>query len=613
MSDVTPEAKPFQVDLRGVVDLLSRHIYSSEKVFLREVLQNGVDAITARRESFAADEEPSRPWGIHIAPMNETRREFVITDEGIGLDIDEVSELLATVGRSSKRDIFDIPRSDYLGQFGIGLLSCFMVAEDIRIISRSAKGGAAVEWIGNQNGTFTVRELGIEMPIGTQLFLTPRFDTGEFLETAMVTRLAGEYGEFLPVRVEVATPNGTEIINKEAVFLQDIPGHVDELVAYSQEVIGTRPFDIIDICAPGTNTRGKAFVLPFAPPPTSQQATRVYLGRMLLSKNAPEILPPWAFFVRAVVNSADLSPTASREAIVEDFRLEYTRTQLGDAIRRWLIELTVSDEHRLRAFLAIHEVSLKQLVLHDDELAQFITKWLTVETTLGRMRVERLVGEYENVRFTQTVDEFRQIASIAREDAPIVNGGYIYDSELVQLLPTLFDQVTVERVDVVGELDRLDPPPLDDRAVVVALENRAGEVLKSRECQAVVRIMEQPDMPALYVADPEVFRHIDRGRAREAVGEGLWSDLLGKVDEFAKTITPGGADEATARLCLNWGNPVIRTLAKLEDETVFSRCVSLLYVQSQLAGHRPLSSPDRSLMTTALADLIALSVGLEKL
>ena len=56
----------------------------------------------------------------------------------------EVADLLATVGRSSKRDIFDLPRSDYLGQFGIGLLSCFMVSDTIVIRSRSARGGSAV-------------------------------------------------------------------------------------------------------------------------------------------------------------------------------------------------------------------------------------------------------------------------------------------------------------------------------------------------------------------------------------------------------------------------------------------------------------------------------------
>jgi len=38
----------FQVDLGGMVELLSKNLYSSGDVYLRELLQNGVDAITAK-------------------------------------------------------------------------------------------------------------------------------------------------------------------------------------------------------------------------------------------------------------------------------------------------------------------------------------------------------------------------------------------------------------------------------------------------------------------------------------------------------------------------------------------------------------------------------------
>lgn len=597
------EPQPFQVDLRGVVDLLSRHIYSSPRVYLRELLQNGVDAITARRALGADDDET---WGIDIAPLTEANPEFALADDGIGLTADEMTELLATVGRSSKRDILDLPRHDYLGQFGIGLLSCFMVADKIRIVSASARGGKPVEWIGSQDGTFTVRELDGQLPTGTTVFLTPRFDTGEFLRQEMVAELAAEFGEYLPVPITV----GPRRINRHPVFLDPVADDQSELMDFGRDLVGELPFDVIDISAPGTSTAGKAFVLPYAPPPNGRQSTRVYLGRMLVSAAADDLLPPWAFFVKAVVNSDELNPTASRESLIDDYRLEYTRTQLGDAIRRWVIGLAVNQPHQLGQFLAIHEQSLKQLVLHDDELARFVTGSLTVETSLGRLPIERLVRDFPAVRYTETVDEFRQVAAIARDDAPIVDGGYLWDADLVRLLPTLYEQVSVERIDVLGELDRLDPPPLDDRAVAVALEARASAVLKGRDCEAVVRIMEQRDVPCILVTDPEVFRRLDRGRARDASGPGLWHDLLSQVDAFAASRRPVEAGWQSARLCLNWGNPVIRLLAVLADEAVFARCVQLLYVQSQLAGRRPLDSSDRKLMTSALADLIALSVGL---
>jgi len=601
------DLRAFQVDLRGVVDLLSRHIYSSPRVYLRELLQNGRDAITARAEHDGVVEGR----GIRISPIDADNDTFVMRDDGVGLTASEMVELLSTVGRSSKRDIFDLPRSDYLGQFGIGLLSCFMVADRIVIRSRSARGGAAVEWIGNGDGTFSVREIDDDLPIGTSVHLTPRFDQAELLSTASVLSLATTFGEYLPVAVRVDLPGGgSELITHEPAFVEPFERPTAELLAHGRELLGAEPLDVIHLSVPATGTRGAAFVLPFAPPPGARQANRVYLGRMLLSERVDDLLPEWAFFVRVTVDSTGLSPTASRESLVADEQLEYTREQLGAALRRWVMQLGIAAPHRLGEFVSIHSISLKSLVLHDDELARFITRWLPIETSLGIMSIDDLVRSHPAVRYAETLDEFRQIASFARPENPVVNGGYVFDSEIMRLLPSIFDGVTVERVNVVTELDDLAEPPLADRALTVSLEERASAALASVGCAVVVRSIDQPDLPGVYVADPEVLRSIDRSRARGISG-GAWGGVMGSVQDFtAASRAASNLPEAAARLCLNWSNRVVRMLASLTDDAVFDRSVHVLYVQALLAGHRPLSPADRALMTTAMTDLIQLSVGL---
>jgi molecular chaperone HtpG len=590
----------FQVDLRGVVDLLSRHIYSSPRVYLRELLQNARDAIAARRE---VDGGGSR---IRITPLTAQTGEFVLRDDGVGLTAAEVADLLATVGRSSKRDIFDLPRSDFLGQFGIGLLSCFMVADTIVIRSRSARGGPAVEWTGSADGTFRVAEIDDDLPIGTSVHLVPRFDADELLRPAAVHELATTFGEFLPVRVTIDAPGGDIDVTREPPFL-DPAADIEAAVQYGRDLLGAAPLDVIPLSEPATGTQGLAYVLPFAPPPGARQATRMYLGRMLLSERVDDVLPDWAFFVRAVVDSTGLAPTASRESLVEDTALERVREQLGAGIRRWVLELGLREPHRLAQFVAVHEVGLKSLVRHDEELARFITRWLTVETTHGTMRIGELVERYPHVRYAQTVDEFRQVAGISPSDEVLVNGGYLYDADLIRLLPDLYPQVTVEQVDVTGELDRLDPPPLDDRDIAMALESRAGAVLAASDCAVVVRAIDRPELTGLYVADPEVLRTIDRGRTK-GIASTLWGGVLDRIDQ---TLSSARDDDLTARLCLNWSNRVVRALVRVEDDAVFARTVQLLYIQALLAGHHPLSDADRALMTSALSDLVSLSAGIE--
>ena len=463
-----------------------------------------------------------------------------------------------------------------------------------------------MEWTGSADGTFRVTEIDDDLPVGTSVHLVPRFDADELLRPAAVHELATAFGEFLPVRVTIDAPGGDIDVTREPPFL-DPAADVEAAVQYGRDLLGAAPLDVIPLSEPATGTQGLAYVLPFAPPPGARQATRMYLGRMLLSERVDDVLPDWAFFVRAVVDSTGLAPTASRESLVEDTALEHVREQLGAGIRRWVLELGLREPHRLAQFVAVHEVGLKSLVRHDEELARFITRWLTVETTHGTLRIGELVERYPHVRYAQTVDEFRQVAGISPSDEVLVNGGYLYDADLIRLLPDIYPQVTVEKVDVTGELDRLDPPPLDDRDIAMALESRAGAVLAASDCAVVVRAIDRPELTGLYVADPEVLRTIDRGRTK-GIASTLWGGVLDRIDQ---TLSSARDDDLTARLCLNWSNRVVRALVRVEDDAVFARTVQLLYIQALLAGHHPLSDADRALMTSALSDLVSLSAGIE--
>ena len=132
--DLSSDAYAFQVDLRGLVDLLSQHLYSSPRVYIRELLQNAVDATTARRLL-----DPSVTAAVRIVIDDDG---LSITDSGVGLTEADAHQFLATIGNSSKRDDLAGARREFLGQFGIGLLACFTVANQIRVVTSASTGGA---------------------------------------------------------------------------------------------------------------------------------------------------------------------------------------------------------------------------------------------------------------------------------------------------------------------------------------------------------------------------------------------------------------------------------------------------------------------------------------
>lgn len=365
-----------------MVDLLSRHLYSSPRVYLRELLQNGVDAVTARRA-----EEPDAPARIHIeTPEHTGEGSLRVHDTGVGLTEPQIHELLATIGRSSKRDELGYARHEFLGQFGIGLLSGFLVADEIEVLTRSMHGGPTIRWVGYSDGRYLVEEAEEERnEVGTTVILRPRRDAEEWFAASTVANLARHYGAFLPVELRVGD---TLVTEGEPPWRRTYPTPVRRRAAladYCQAVFGFAPLDVIDLEAAAAGLRGVAFVLPHAANPTVRAAHRVYLKRMLLADNVTDLLPEWAFFVRCVVDAEELRPTANREALYDDDLLGQVCDTLGEQIRDWLLTLAHSRPEELRRFLQLHHVGVKALAAHDDTMLDLVYRWLDFETSSGTM------------------------------------------------------------------------------------------------------------------------------------------------------------------------------------------------------------------------------------
>lgn len=596
----------FGVDLRGVIDLLSRHIYSGPEVFLRELLQNARDAIVARADGSAPD--PS--WRVRIQPARDGAP-FVMTDQGIGLDASEIEDLLATVGRSSKRDMLDLPNGDFLGHFGIGLLSCFMVTDQIHILSRKA-GHRAVAWHGRADGTYTVEELTDAqtdaLELGTRVSLTPSHERSALLGAAQVRTLATTYGEFLPIPVELLHTDGsTTLLTRAAPFLPGAPQDVS--MQFGEQVLAHRPFDAIDIAVKETGTYGTIYVLarPIAGRPA--HGARIYLGRMLLSKDEPAIVPDWAFFLAPVVTSDHLTPTASREQLVRDDAVEATRKGVAGAFRGWVEALAASDHARLHAFLRLHDQAIRSACVEDDELFRILGPFLTFDTPTGERTLQQIAQQGSQVRYSSSLDEFRMLAGM-RAPGILVNASYTHHEELLRKAQTMYADLDVRPADVMARLAELTEPDQGHRPRTDALARRASAALDEVGVDAVVKVLPDASVASLYVADAQVLARADLQRATE-IATGPWASTLRSAGARVDEVRGRTGDVVTrAQVCLNWASPVVQHLASVDDEDVAARAVRLLYVQALLEGRRPLTERDRALMTRSLDDLITLSVGI---
>ena len=635
----------FQVDLRGMVDLLSRNLYSGPRVYVRELLQNAVDAIAARRAI-----EPDCPQRVTIElGRADGAATLTCTDTGVGLTADEVDELLSTIGASSKRDELGLARGDYLGQFGIGLLSCFMVSPEIVVTSRSARGGGsaesagsadsaapAVRWRGRTDGTYSVEPVpdsAADAPREPGAAIALRaLPSEDWLAPETVRALVEEFGHLLPVDIEVRSDDGAVTYHGRGRGPWEMPR--GQAVQWCTDELGSEPFDLLDLDVPAAGLHGTIAIMGRAAP-TAEARHTVSVKRMLVTRAAEGLAPDWAYFVRVIADAEHLHLTASRESLVDDDLLETVRETIGGQVRDWIERLGRAAPTRLDAFVAAHAIGLCSVAVEDPEMLGLVARHVPLTTTAGEKTLAELValaGRGMRVRWTRTVDQFRALADVAAaQGIVLINAGHAYEAEIIAALalhPEALDNAAgiseLALVDPDEILNALTPVTPAEEAEAIDLLRLAGSALTEVDVEVVLRRFDPATTPALYLPDPDLAGR--RAQASSAAGAaasraaavGAWSQVLGVTDPFAAAPRPrlvlNRASALVAQLVAvtgtscpaNRADPVGRATpaGPRPDEATITRVLRGLYVQCLLTGHHSLTAKERAWAAQTLSTLL---------
>jgi molecular chaperone HtpG len=589
----------FQVNLSGIIDLLSQHTYSSPQVFIRELLQNASDAILARTY---LEPDYAGETMVELSPGDDETPALVFRDNGIGLTEAEIHLFLATIGQTSKRDEWFVHRDDFIGQFGIGLLSCFVVSDEVVVITRSARENRqTIEWRGRADGTYSLTTLDEQRAPGTEVRLRCKPGQEEYFTAERVQRLIHHYGSLL--RFPISFFSGEEPLrlnDSRPPWEQTFSSLESERAAYMEygtSLFEMTFFDYVPLSSHMGDVHGVAYVLPFSPSLAMKKTHRVYLKNMLLSEQTEGLLPEWAFFVKCVVNANDLRPTSSRESFYEDEKLALTRAALGGQLRQYLIDLSVNSPGTLRTLIDLHHLSFKALAVDDDEFFRLFMKWLPFETNMGPVTLTEYIEAHKVVRYVSSRDEFKQTAAIASaQSLCIINGGYAYDRSLIEKAAAFFPGLQLVHIDADKLFLGFKYLTLDEQAEVETFLDLANRTLAPFECAVEIRSFSPSELPALYTESSEVLFMRSLSDTKEMT-TGLWSSVL---DEMAAGIKL----DSWAQLCFNYGNPVVHKISKISDQALMEYAIQLIYVQSVMFSHRPLNPKEMALLNKSLLGFI---------
>lgn len=581
----------FKVNLGGMIQILSDHLYSSPEVYIRELLQNGVDAIAGRQKKESGFSEGA----ITIAVDEETSLTF--TDNGIGLTEEEIHRFLAVIGESSKTGspLLELP-ADYIGRFGIGLLSCFMVSDEIRIMTRSVTGTPSYEWIGKPDGTYRIRELSGKHAVGTSVFLTCKTGSETYFRFDEVKYLVQYYGLLLPYPITLISGDIEETIYPVHLPWEGAHADREKLLFFGSYIFHENFLDCVVLHSDAGGVHGVAYIVPYRVQAATKQEHRIYLKNMLLTEKTGNFLPDWAVFVKCIIHAQELRPTASRESFYEDEILAQTREDLGNCILSYLKEIAVARDDRFYRFLQVHDLIIKSMALEQDDLFRLFVDYLDFSTTRGRKTGYELRTCGEPLIYADSMDKYKQLSQIFfAKGKLLINACYVYSLDLLCRMGDIFGtEILPAELDDVEQL--MGDLTLKEEDQVFDFVRNAKQIMKDHNCGVDVRKFSPPSQPVFYYLDDETKLHRQIAQAKER-GDTMFHNML---DSFLSDT----GETTDAMLIFNYDNPIFKKLLHLKNREQFENVLEILYVQALLIGGFPLCNDELTLMNSRLLRLL---------
>lgn len=589
----------FKVNLGGMIDILSNHLYSSPNVFVRELLQNNVDAISARLDKDSSFSAEQANIEIEVTPNEE----IIFRDNGTGLNEDEIHRFLSVIGQSSKYDIKNgRANGDYIGRFGIGLLSCFMVTDSICVRTCSyASPDTVLEWNGNADGTYTIEKLDKTMPVGTEIIIRNNKAEKEsdliddYYDADTVANLVYYYGLFLQYPVYIINDGKKTRLNLTFDF--DARKDKERCLKAGLALLGEEFLDCFPLESESGLFSGVAYVVPYPVAANAHSMHRIYLKNMLLTESGERLMPEWAFFLRCIINTKNLKPTSSREDFYEDEALERARKEIAGCIADYLEELDYGNKDMLYHIVKIHNLAVKSVISSSDELDDVLLPYIMFETSLGEMTGKELSEFGGNAFYTCDVSQFSQLAPLyTQRTRLLINAGYVYEKSIIAKIAENSRMTVIERL-TENDIDfMLDDSEFEGNEEVEEIIAFADRVLRKYECHAAVKAFEPFEIPTLYTINEKAAEARQIKRSKESANE-IFMDMLSSFEEEIKT-------KETACLYFNTNNLIIRKMLNMGDRNKLRCYIEILYVQALLSGHFPLLHDEMKVLNENLCRLM---------
>ena len=386
--------KQFKTESKKLLDMMVNSIYTHKEIFLRELISNASDAIDKLYFRSLTDDSVGLShddFEIRLTADKDSRT-LTVADNGIGMTKDELENNLGTIAHSGSLDFKSDEENqndkiDIIGQFGVGFYSAFMVADNIKVVSRAF--GSDEAWIWESSGAdgYTVKPCEKDSA-GTVITLHIKEDTeeekyGAFLEVYRIRELIRKYSDYIRYPIKMLVSNRKkkegaedeyedvyedETLNSMTPIWKKPQSKVTE-EEYADYYKGKfndyeAPLKVIRQSTEGSATYTALLFIPSHAPydyysRDFEKGLQLYSSSVMIMEKCKDLLPDHFSFVKGLVDSADLSLNISREMLQHDRQLKLIAKALEKKIASELSKMLKNDREKYEQFFKEFGAQLK--------------------------------------------------------------------------------------------------------------------------------------------------------------------------------------------------------------------------------------------------------------
>ena len=572
MSDTTKEQHPFQAEIRQLLDLVVHSLYTDKEIFLRELISNASDAMERLRHIEATEKqvhEPGLPMEIHLT-TDETARTLTIADHGIGMTREELVKNLGTIAHSGTKAFLEAIKTGggtpgkLIGQFGVGFYSAFMVADEVRVYTRSWRAdGEELVWTSDGASGYQLEELPGQAR-GVKVVLHLKEEQAEYAGEARVKGLIETYSNFVGFPIFL---NGKRINEVEALWLKSKADISEEQYKAFYQFAG-KAFD-----EPAYRLHFSAdaplaiHALMFAPSENPERmgfgkvdgGVALYCRKVLIDEDPKGLLPEWLRFMKGVVDSADLPLNISRETMQDSALVRKLNSVLSKRVIRMFEKAAEAEPEKYRAFYRKFDRFFKEGIATDYANRAALAKLLRFESSLTEPGALCGFADYVS-RAKDGQQEIYYLAGPGRdslESSPYVEAFKARGIEVI-----FFTEVVDEYVvDSLGEFEgkklvsiRHAGLQMDDSAAA------AGDSLDAAQTAALCAFLKE-ELGGRVAAVASGKRLVDSPVIALVPADGLSPQMR----QMMRAMDENYKDELTVELEINPRHPLLRKLASAKD------------------------------------------------